>query len=276
VKFPSARKLFQVYALALVAIGAVVLVGNAIVGGGRMLAPGYPQAAPAIDFATAVAFRGPAPAAPAGKTGEPFFYGPLEAGECLPSIDILDFEPHFAFQGFGVIFNFAVERDGDLATVASRAQWPEHLPDGATHVQACFPSGIEFEQTVWLAPRAGRRAASPFLGHPKIAPPPLRRSPGTMAMNLGRNAAGPVVVHGRSVFSAVGLKCELRLEGAHPIVVEFGNIGEGWKFVAHETLRVGAGEKKLDVVDVGWTHFRIVLPEGGTRAHLSLTPAPSV
>jgi hypothetical protein len=277
VKVPSARHLFKTYLAILVGIAVVAVVVDAA---SRWASDASLQPwrdAPAIGFATAIALRGPEPpvAAESGVApGESFYYGPLAAGECLPPIDVVDFVPAFGFNGAGAVYNYGRTRGDAFEVVASFVTLPERLPAEGRYLQVCFPSGIDHEQALRLAARRGGAAASPFPGQPGIPPPPLQRVPADVSVHAARSPAGYALVGDRTIFRALGRRCEVRVEKEVPIVVELGEIEDGSRFVVRDTLRVDAGGTRLDGLRVRWPYFRIVLPTDAGRAHVSFAQVP--
>lgn len=271
-KVPSARALFRTY----VAILGAIALGAAVVGAlGRCGAPASLRRWHDGDYARVAAFRGPDPAAALGVAatpGEAFHYGPLAAGECLPPFDVSAYAPTLALHGVGALFNLGRMRAEAFDIVASLGALPPTLPAEATHLQVCFPSGVDHEQVLWLAPRASARTGA-FPGAPRIAPPPLRRAPATIVAHAGRSPSGHVSVGERTVFSAIGRTCEIRLDRREtPIVVEAGEIEQGWRFVVRDTLRFGAGGDAAAPATLRWPYFRIAIPEG-VAAQFDLAPA---
>ena len=276
-KIPSARKLFQSYVVLLVAVAAgAVLVSIAGDVGRAGSIPLWRQEK-TVDFGVSLAFEGPsarAILAAQEASGEAYFYGPLAAGECLPAIDVTEVAPRFALHGAGTVYRFGRRQDGDVEMTVQFTQFPALIPEGMPILQVCFPWGLDHEQALWLEPSQGRAEANPFIGDPPIAPPPLRRLPGESSAYLGRDAAGYAVVAGRSTFSAVERRCELRVEDPASVVIEFGEIEDGWKFVRRDSLQVAAGARGRDAVRVRWPFFRILIAGEGGRAHLSLSSVP--
>lgn len=275
-KLPSARALFKTY----IAILVVIALGAAVVAAlGRFEAPAALRSWQDDDgagYARVVVFRGPDPAAALGVAatpGEAFHYGPLAAGECLPPFDVAAYAPTLALHGVGALFNFGRMRGEAFDVVASLGALPlpPLPPETATHLQVCFPSGIDHEQVLWLAPRGTARGDA-FPGAPRIAPPPLRRVPATLVVHPGRSPSGHMTVGERTVFSAVGRTCEVRLDGGEaPVVVEAGEIGQGWRFVVRDTLRLGGDGNAGPPPALRWPYFRIVYPEG-VASRLALAP----
>ena len=273
---PSARKLFRTYVVLLALIALSALAVQALVHGSQRRADA-PWLADDDAAGTAVSFRGPDPRTLLGAgdaRGSALYYGPLAAGECLPPIDVVGFRPRFEFHGAGVVFNTGFEDDGALQVIASSTSLPERFAERATYVQVCFPSGVDHTQYLWIEARRAGAAASPFLGRPRIPPPPLTRVPARVVVNTSRGGAAYLAVGGQEVFSSVGRECVVRISDERPIVIELGELGEDWKFVPRETLRVAGGEIDREPERVRWAHFRVHLPEGGTRARLSLTAEP--
>jgi len=272
-RLPSAPSLFRAYALALAvlvisAVGAGLLASahrasQSDRGGIRQLGE--------LQGATVVSFSGPAPSARA--IGEPFYYGPLTAGDCLPPIDIVAFEPHFDFHGFGTVLNFGTEHLTTFKTIASSTEGFSARPAAATHVQVCFSGGIDHEQVVIISPKVGAARAAPIFGEGRIPPPPLRRNPSSITARLGRLSPGALRIHGRSVFSSIGLELEFAHADARAVVVEFGDFDDKWRFQAVTTRAVGAGERATMGRVSAAPFFRIVLPEGAVGAEFHLVPA---
>ena len=72
---------------------------------------------------------------------------------------------------------------------------------------------------------------SPFLGQPTIAPPPLHRTPPDVSVQLSRSPGGHGALGARTVFNTIGRLCEVSIEGRAAVVIELGEIEEGWRFV---------------------------------------------
>lgn len=276
---PSARKLFNTYITLLIAIAAIGAIFAVVAAAGKRAHERSARESPADpEFATVVVFRGPAPESilgVAGTAGEAFYYGPLSAGECLPAIDVAAFAPHFGFRGVGVVFNFGRRVGDELRIEASFAELPQRFPVDSPYLQTCFPSGVDHEQVLWISPRASGRGRSPFFDSSAIAPPPLQRLPSRLSVYTGRVPGRYVTVGDRTAFSAIGRRCELRFEEPAPVVLELGEIEAGAAFVVRETVRVSPGEGSPELARVRWPHFRILLPEGGARAHFDLSADPA-
>lgn len=276
---PSARKLFNTYVTLLIAIAAVAAIFAVVAAAGKRGHERSARESPTdSEFATVVVFRGPAPETVldvGGAAGEAFYYGPLSAGECLPAIDVAAFEAHFGFRGVGVVFNFGGRVGDELRIGSSFAELPHRFPMDMPYLQVCFPSGVDHEQVLWLSPRPGGRGRSAFLDSSAIAPPPLLRQPSRLSVYTGRIPGRYVTVGDRTAFSAVGRRCELRFEEPAPVVLELGEIEAGAAFVVRETVRVSPGEGSPELARVRWPHFRILLPEGGARAHFDLSADPA-
>lgn len=256
-----ARHGFQVYAGVLVLLAAVGWWFER--NQATVRAPSAWRAAE--EYQTWASVAGPEPQALVGAApGQALYYGPLAAGECLPPFDLTRGRPAFNFHGFGARLDLGRDGPDGFTVVRSVTQVPNPLPPQVTHVQVCFPAGIEHEQVMVLGGGA--------LG---MVQPPLRRLPLRLDLPITTAMRGLVNAHGATIFALAGAELQIALDGPSPVVVELGDFGKSWRFEVKETLRVAAGEhRRLEPLG-RWAYARVLIPEGRSMGYLVRAAAGS-
>ncbi len=219
----------------------------------------------AEDYQTWATVAGPEPQGVVGAAqGQALYYGPLTAGDCLPPFDLTRMRPSFNFHGFGARLDLGRDGPEGFTVVRSVTQMPETLPPQVTHLQVCFPAGIEHEQVLVLGGAA--------LG---MIQPPLRRLPQRLDLPITTAMRGLVNAHGATIFALAGAEIQVAVDGPSPVVVELGDFGKDWRFEVKETLRVAAGEhRRLEPLG-RWAYARVLLPEGQSVGYLVRAAAGS-
>lgn len=272
-QLPPRRVLLRAYALSLGITLSAAMIAAAVSQGAPRHVDHHPKRV-ASAGRTSVSFRGVDPAEIHGArntVGQAFYYGPLAPGDCLPAVDLTGHEPRFAFHGVGVVLHYGRVAGGEFRVASSEPAAEVQRRPGATHVQACFPGGTDHEQVLWIAPTGAARSRNPFAGGPGV-PPPLRRRAAAIAVPLGPLPPGVVSLHGRTIFSSVGVDGSFSIGDERPIVVEFGGFDEHWRFQVRESLSVPAGARQQLQRLPRETLFRVRLPEGATTADFRLAP----